>query len=129
MDALQQHLVVLVERLQNHFSCTTGFRSSPSPSISTSTTSPSFIYTGGLRATPTPGGVPVKITSPGSSVKTCDKYVSNSATLKIIWFVLLFCITSPLSRKRIGKFCGSLTSSFVTSTGPVGAKVSNVLPT
>ncbi len=47
----------------------TGFLSTPSPSISTSTTSPSFNQTGGFRAMPTPGGVPVKIRSPGSRVK------------------------------------------------------------
>jgi len=40
----------------------------PSPSISTSITSPCLRNTGGFRANPTPGGVPVAITSPGSSV-------------------------------------------------------------
>jgi hypothetical protein len=33
---------------------------------------------------PTPAGVPVKITSPGSSVKAADAYSTISATLKII---------------------------------------------
>ena len=51
----------------------TGLRSVPRPSISTSTTSPFFNHTGGLRAMPTPGGVPVKIRSPGSSVKIRDR--------------------------------------------------------
>ncbi len=42
-------------------------RSMPSPSISTSQTSPAFIQIGfGLRAWPTPDGVPVKMMSPGS---------------------------------------------------------------
>jgi hypothetical protein len=39
----------------------TGFRSTPMPSTSTSTTSPGW-------SGPTPAGVPVMITSPGSSV-------------------------------------------------------------
>lgn len=38
------------------------------PSTSTSQTSPGFMKSGGLRATPTPAGVPVTMTSPGSSV-------------------------------------------------------------
>jgi hypothetical protein len=42
------------------------------PSISISQTSPCFIHTGfGLRAWPTPDGVPVKMMSPGSSVMPC----------------------------------------------------------
>ena len=49
-------------------------RNVPTPSISTSTTSPGLSQTGGLRAMPTPGGVPVKIRSPGSRVKTFDTF-------------------------------------------------------
>ena len=52
---------------------TTGFRSVPRPSISTSTMSPGWSQTGGFRAIPTPGGVPVKIRSPGSRVKIRDR--------------------------------------------------------
>jgi hypothetical protein len=48
-----------------HASATTGLCSTPIPSISTSATSPGLSSTGGLRAMPTPGGVPVKIRSPG----------------------------------------------------------------
>jgi hypothetical protein len=45
-----------------------GLRKTPMPpSISTSTTSPGFIHKGGLRAKPTPSGVPVDITSPAMS--------------------------------------------------------------
>ena len=55
------------------FSATTSFRRVPSSSISTSTTSPGLSQTGGLRAIPTPGGVPVKIRSPASSVMICDR--------------------------------------------------------
>ena len=46
------------------------FRSSPKPSIFTTASSPGFMKIGGLRAKPTPGGVPVETTSPGSSVIT-----------------------------------------------------------
>ena len=45
----------------------TGLRSVPMLEISTSTVSPGFIQTGGLRPAPTPPGVPVTMTSPGSS--------------------------------------------------------------
>src|SRR5262245_35941957 len=53
------------------FSSWIGLRRIPMPSISTSQLSPSCIHTGGLRAPPTPDGVPVTITSPGSSVMPC----------------------------------------------------------
>ena len=42
------------------------------PSISTSHTSPGRMKRGGLRLQPTPAGVPVAITSPGTSVKIVD---------------------------------------------------------
>jgi transcriptional regulator GlxA family with amidase domain len=47
-------------------------RSTPTRSISISTTSPAFIHSGGVRLAPTPPGVPVTITSPGSSGATVD---------------------------------------------------------
>jgi hypothetical protein len=50
------------------FSSSIGLRSTPTPSISTSQTSPARMNTGGLRAKPTPDGVPVTMMSPGSSV-------------------------------------------------------------
>jgi hypothetical protein len=53
-------------KLTAHHSSTTGFRSVPMPEISTSSTSPAFIHTGGLRRWPTPAGVPVAMTSPGA---------------------------------------------------------------
>ena len=44
------------------------------PLISTSSTSPGFIHSGGLRLWPTPSGVPVAMTSPGeSAVKSEQK--------------------------------------------------------
>ena len=81
-----------------------------------------------LAAMPTPGGVPVKIRSPGSSVTHCDRYQSRCGTPKMNSFVFEFCIVVPLRRSWTWSLCGSVISSAVTSTGPVGAKVSNVLP-
>src|SRR6266478_2753059 len=49
----------------SHPSCT-GLVRTPSPSISTAKISPGCMKTGGLRAAPTPPGVPVMITSPRS---------------------------------------------------------------
>ena len=42
-------------------------RSTPIPLISTSSVSPRFIHSGGVRLWPTPSGVPVEMTSPGAS--------------------------------------------------------------
>jgi len=58
-------------------SFSTGLRSTPRVSTSASTMSPAFKYTGGFRAWPIPGGVPVKIKSPGSNVKTIDAYATS----------------------------------------------------
>src|SRR3990172_7569837 len=57
-----------IDELRIYFSSSIGLRSRPTPSIAISATSPCFIHTGGLRAWPTPDGVPVTSTSPGSSV-------------------------------------------------------------
>src|SRR5437660_21421 len=56
---------------QPAFSSAIRLRRIPTCSISTSTVSPLFIQTGGLRAWPTPDGVPVKMTSPGSRLMPC----------------------------------------------------------
>ena len=44
-----------------------GFRRVPTDEISTSTTSPGFMNSGGVRLTPTPPGVPEMMTSPAES--------------------------------------------------------------
>ena len=49
-------------------SSATSLRRTPTPSTSISTTSPAFSQIGGSKRTPAPTGVPVTITSPGSSV-------------------------------------------------------------
>src|SRR5690606_10026665 len=48
-------------------SATTSLTSVPTPPMAISMTSPTFIHTGGSRREPTPPGVPVAITSPGTS--------------------------------------------------------------
>ena len=53
---------------RNYFSATQGLVNSPMPSIQTVIVSPGFSHRGGLRPKPTPGGVPVETTSPGSNV-------------------------------------------------------------
>ena len=52
----------------SYFSSAIGLTSTPTPSMSISQVSPPFMNTGGLRAKPTPDGVPVMMMSPGSSV-------------------------------------------------------------
>ena len=54
------------QRLQT--GATTGLTSSPSVSIRQVTTLPAASVIGGVRKMPTPAGVPVEMTSPGSSV-------------------------------------------------------------
>ncbi len=51
----------------------TGFCNAPIPWISSTATSPSFKKRGGFRAKPTPPGVPVAMTSPGSRVKMWEQ--------------------------------------------------------
>src|SRR6266566_2092209 len=107
---------------------TKGLFNQPTLSITTSITSPGRRNTGGLRAKPTPGGVPVAITSPGSSVMVWERNSINSGTPKINWSVLESCIVLPLSISLIESLCGSGISSVVTIVCPIGAKVSQDFP-
>ena len=77
---------------------------------------------------PTPGGVPVVMTSPGTSVMYFDRSATRSATPKIMVRVLPVCLRTPLTSSHMSRFCGSLSSSVVTSHGPIGPKVSQPLP-
>ncbi len=54
------------QRLQSSYSALIVLTSTPTLLTSISTVSPGFIHTGGLRRAPTPPGVPVTMTSPGS---------------------------------------------------------------
>src|SRR4051794_12880671 len=110
--ALAEQADGLVDRrgeMDLHATSTTGLESTPRPSISHSTTSPSWSERLGSMNSPQPHGVPVRITSPGSSVKLWLQKLISSATPKIISLVLESCMTSPLTRVVSLRFCGSST--------------------
>src|ERR1039458_5112845 len=109
-------------------SATTGLTSRPMPSTCTAASSPGSSHRGGLRAKPTPAGVPVEIRSPGSRVITLERNAISWGTPKIRLLVLELCISSPLRVSEMASLCGSSISSAVTMTGPMGANVSNVFP-
>ncbi len=71
---------------------------------------------------PQPHGVPVRITSPASSVKLCEQKLISSATPKIISEVLESWTISPLTFVVSLRFCGSSTW---TSSEPSGQNVSS----
>lgn len=73
-------------------------RLTPTPSSSISQISPCFMKSGGVRASPTPLGVPVTMTSPGVSVKAALRVEIIEATSKIMSLVFASCTVSPLSR-------------------------------
>ena len=64
--------------------CTTGFDSSPIPSIAMRTVSPSARNRGGSNPAPTPAGVPVAMRVPGSSGNAVVRYSIISAQSKIM---------------------------------------------
>ncbi len=90
--------------------------------------SPSARKIGGLRAKPTPGGVPVRIRVPGSRVVSRDRKAISSATLKIMSAVLPVWTRSPFKVQLMARDWGSGISSAVTSTGPRGQKPSKPFP-
>ena len=96
--------------------------------MSTVTSSPSRSQRGGVLAIPTPGGVPVAITSPGSRLIVRVTNAISSATPKIICAVDESCTVSPPTSHRIRSVCGSGISSVVTSHGPMGRNPSIALP-
>ena len=77
---------------------------------------------------PTPGGVPVVITSPGWSSTYWDTSAMMRAIVKIMSLVLESWMRWPLRSSQSRRFCTSPTSSGVTSQGPSGPKVGNILP-
>ena len=90
---------------------TTVLRTLPAPSSSTSTTSPSV-------STPVPVGVPVRMTSPGSSVTNRVMSAMRSPKEKMRFDETSSCTTSPFTRVRRASPAGS-TSDAATS-GPSG---------
>ncbi len=77
---------------------------------------------------PQPQGVPVRSTSPGSSVNEREQNASSSPTPKTISAVDESCMRSPFTRVESRSACGSGISSAVTTTGPSGQNVSRLLP-
>src|SRR3954447_20537773 len=102
---------------------------SPSPSMPSRTTSPALRNCGvGFMPSATPGGVPVMMTSPGSNTTNCEQYQTRCATPKIMVLVEPCCRYLPLTVSHMSRFCGSLISSLVTSHGPSGPNVLQLLP-
>ena len=77
---------------------------------------------------PTPTGVPVAITSPGSSVMTALIASIRVGMSKIRSATAAFWRCSPLTQVVSTSFVGSGTSSAVRIAGPIGQKVSSPLP-
>src|SRR5215468_2019338 len=100
-------------------SATTRLRMVPTSSTVTSMTSPGSIQTGGVRAKPTPPGVPVAITSPGARRVKEEKNSIAAGTLTSICEVRADCITLPLRVELMARSLTS-TSSVVTTSGPIG---------
>src|SRR5437867_2893069 len=111
-----------------HQPATTGFARRPMRSTSTVISSPGFIQTGGLRKAPTPAGVPVVRTSPGSSVTISVRNSIRRAAEKIMSDVGEDCICSPFRWDDTCSACGSGISSAVTISGPSGENVSTPFP-
>ena len=77
-----------------------------------------MMNTGGLRAAPTPPGVPVTITSPGTSSVKVEQYSMSSAKPCTSRSAVAFCITSPFRRVVISSLSRSPISSGVIIQGP-----------
>src|SRR6266508_278692 len=88
-------------------SATTGLVSRPKSAISISTTSPG--RRNSPRGRPTPSGVPVAITSPGSSVRIELAAAMSAATSSIMSAVLACCLRFPFTHRRRSSRCGSAT--------------------
>src|SRR5215470_5498745 len=94
----------------------------PSPSMVTRTTSPPRRYR--PRPAPTPDGVPVAITSPGSSVTTSLAAAISSATGQTMSAVDSSCCSSPFTHSRSRRSCGSGTRKAGVRPGPRGSEPS-----
>src|SRR5262249_21887686 len=133
LEVLRSHYVMVAQdegQPLPYFSFSIGFTSTPTPSMSISQVSPCFIHTGlGLRAWPTPEGVPVKTMSPGSSVIPWGTWAMVSAPGNIMLWVLSDCMPCPLSRVWIFKALAPAgSSSAVTIHGQKPPVRSKFLP-
>ena len=99
----------------------------PTPSMVISMTSPGWSQTGGVRAKPTPPGVPVAMTSPGRRVVNEEKNSTALGTSTSIWLVRACCMTWPLS-VVVRATSATSASSGVTTSGPMGMLPSKFFP-
>ena len=90
--------------------------------MATRTTSPGRRYR--PRAAPTPDGVPVAMTSPGSSVTTSLAAEISSATGQTMSAVDSSCCSSSLTHSRSRRSCGSGTWKAGVMPGPSGSELS-----
>ena len=90
------------------------------PSTVTDTESPGCIG-------PTPSGVPVRTTSPGSRVVNAVMCSISRGMSKTRSAVRASCFTSPLSRVVIARFAASSRPRWVEIQGPSGQNVSKPL--
>src|SRR2546429_9721696 len=95
---------------------TTGFRNTPTPGISTSTTSPGA-------SGPTPAGVPVAIRSPGSRVMTCET-THTSVTMENTMSRARPCWRCLPFTRQYTSSSSSRRASTGTTRGPTGQNVS-----
>ncbi len=79
-----------------------------------------FSNRGGFRAMPTPDGVPVATTSPGSSVKAVERCSTRAKQSKMSCLVFDSWRSSPFTQVRRSTWWGSGSSSAVTIQGPMG---------
>jgi hypothetical protein len=89
----------------------------PIPSTVTATSSPAC-------SGPTPAGVPVRTTSPGSSVIVWLTHETQAATSRSMSAVVPSCFTSPLTVVRSDRAPGSIS---VSIHGPRGQESSKAL--
>src|SRR6266511_62409 len=94
----------------------------PRCSISVRTTSPG--RRDAPRPAPTPAGVPVAMTSPGSRVTAWLAAATRVGTSQIMSAVLPSCCSSSLTQRRMRRSCGSGTSQDGVRPGPSGSEPS-----
>ena len=107
---------------------TTGFRSTPIPSISISTTSPCCIDTGGVARAPTPAASRSGSGRPARACRRRRDVRDEAADAEDRSAVLPSCSTSPFSRCTTRRPLPSPSSDTGTSRSPSGQNVSKPLP-
>src|SRR5205814_206946 len=115
----QRRLLVPSELVEHYVLPWTLLRRMPMPSISTSTTSPIFMNSFGVRALPMPSGVPVMMMSPGASTHPAESSRRSRGSLNTMWRVFESCFVTPFKRVCTRSPAGS-SASALTIHGPSG---------